>query len=371
MAPHPEVRLERLRPAEIDAAMARAPIAWVPLGALEYHAPHLPNGTDGFTGQALLVRAAARAGGVVLPWSYVTTGTLALPWSFRYDPATVVDVLRQTLRQLPAHGARLAVVHTGHAPLDLIHAIKRVCAEVEAEAIGLRAYGLCYLELNATLGTGLGSAWPVAVDHAATMETSWLAALEPALVDLRQLPDDPAGTAVGVYGPNPRFTADAERGLAQVDAAAALLAERAATLLTGGELDTYADLRGFVERYWPERLVLGGRAGPAGDAALLVTNPGPVSRYLSSVRLTLDGVQLPAAALALRNRTVGESGVSFGGDSLGPEHGFYVRRLQTAEVSLPVALAPGGHEVELVLGLAGVTETTIAGTVIAGTASVA
>jgi hypothetical protein len=26
------------------AAMARAPIAWIPMGALEFHAEHLPNG---------------------------------------------------------------------------------------------------------------------------------------------------------------------------------------------------------------------------------------------------------------------------------------------------------------------------------------
>lgn len=40
-----EVRLERLRPAEITAALERAPVAWIPLGALEDHADHLPNGT--------------------------------------------------------------------------------------------------------------------------------------------------------------------------------------------------------------------------------------------------------------------------------------------------------------------------------------
>ena len=39
--------------------MARAPIAWIPLGALEYHADHLPNGTDGITGQGLLERGRA------------------------------------------------------------------------------------------------------------------------------------------------------------------------------------------------------------------------------------------------------------------------------------------------------------------------
>ncbi|HET7829561.1 MAG TPA: creatininase family protein [Candidatus Limnocylindrales bacterium] len=358
-----EVRLERLRPAGIEAALARAPIAWVPLGALEFHAPHLPNGTDGFTGHGVVARAAASVGGVVLPWSYVTMGTLALPWSFRYDPSTVADVLRQTLRQLPQHGVRLAVVHTGHAPLDLIHLIKRVCAEVEAEHPGLRAYGLCYLELNAALGTGLGTDWPVAVDHGATMETSWLAAVEPGLVDATALPDDPDAVTAGVYGPNPRFTADAAAGGAQIDAAAALLATRASALLAGETLDTFADLRALVERYWPEPLTLGARAGDRGDAALLVTNSGPVSRYLSSIRLRIDGAEVPAADVALRNPTPGELGVAVPGDRLDAEHGFYVRRNQTAEITIPTVLAPGPHEVELALGLAGVAETVLAGSV--------
>jgi len=40
----PEVRLERLRPADVRDAMAAAPIAWVPVGAIEFHAEHLPLG---------------------------------------------------------------------------------------------------------------------------------------------------------------------------------------------------------------------------------------------------------------------------------------------------------------------------------------
>jgi creatinine amidohydrolase len=356
MAPDPEVRLERLRPAEIEAALARSPVAWVPLGALEYHAVHLPNGTDGFTGHEVVVRAARRVGGVVLPWTYLTMGTLALPWSFRYDPSLVAEFLRQTLRQLPEFGVRLAVVHTGHAPLDLIHLVKRVCAEVEAEGSGLRAYGVCYLELNAVLGTGLGTGWPVAVDHGATMETSWIAAIEPDLVAIDRLPEDPAAAAVGVYGPNPRFTMDPSLGAVQVDAAAGLLADRAAAILAGEPFDTLEDLRGFVERYWPEHLVLAGRSGAAGAAAILVTNPGPVSRYLSSFRLRLDGAEVHAAAVSLRNPTPGETGIPVRGDLLGAERGFYVRRNQTAEATLPGRIEPGEHDVELVLGLAGVTE---------------
>ncbi len=253
----------------------------------------------------------------------------------------------------------MAVVHSGHAPLDLHHLVKRVCAEVEAEGIGLRAYGLSYLELNAVSGTGLGTDWPVAVDHAATMETSWVAALEPDLVATDALPDDPAATVLGVYGPNPRFTVDAVRAEAQVQAAAALLADRALDLVRGDVHDPFADLRTFVERYWPEPLVLAGRAGAAGAASILMTNPGPVSRYLSGIRVTIDGVAVAPGGMTLRNPTVGESGVPIAATDLGPERGFYVRRQQTAELTLPVTVAPGPHDVALVVGLAGVTEASL------------
>lgn len=357
----PEVRLDRLRPAGIDAAMARAPIAWIPLGALEYHADHLPNGTDGLTGHGLLTAAAERLGGVVLPWSYVTIGTLALPWSFRYDPLLVAETLRQTLRQLPDHGVRLAVVHTGHGPLDLNHLIKRVCAEVEAEEIGLRAMGLCYLELNAALGTGLDTDWPVAVDHGSTMETSWVAALAPDLVATDDLPDDPSAAITGVYGPNPRFTVDAGRGATQIQAAATLLVERAAARLRGEVPDPMADLRTFVERYWSAPLRLDGRAGPS--AVIGITNPSAVSRYLAGLDLRLDGEALPRAGLRLVNPTIGEAGTPLAVDDLDPEHGFYVRRQQTAELHLPIEVSAGPHAVELTLSMAGVTDVVLAETV--------
>jgi hypothetical protein len=223
--------------------------------------------------------------------------------------------------------------------------------------------GLTYLELNAALGTGLGTDWPVAVDHAAAMETSWVAALASELVATELLPDDPGATVLGVYGPNPRFTADAARGESEVAAAATLLAERALALVRGEPHDPFADLRLFVERYWPEPLAMRGRAGPAGTAAILLTNPGAVSRYLSAVRLHVDGSVVPASGVSLRNAAVGETGVSIAASDLGPERGFYVRRQQTAELTLPLDVQPGTHQVTLVVGLAGVTEATLDGSV--------
>ena len=58
------------------------------------------------------------------------------------------------------------------------------------------------------------------------------------------------------------------------------------------------------------------------------------------------------------NPTVGETGEPFPVASLGPEHGFYVRRQQTAELHLSPPVAPGPHVVELVADLAGVVAAT-------------
>ncbi len=357
-----EVRITHLRPAEVRAALDAAPIAWLPLGAVEYHAEHLPFGTDGFTATAVVERAAQRAGGIVLPWSALTLGTLALPWSLRYDRDLVERAVRATIEQAAGFGARTVVVHTGHGPLDLSHLIKRVCAEVEARAPGgpdFRAYGVCYLELNAANGVGLGTAWPVAIDHGAIVETSWALAVAPDLVHMERLPADPEGEMLAVYGPNPRTRSTAEAGDAQVDGCARLLAERATRLLAGERIDQLADLRGFVRDYWPEPLELAGRAGAAGEGALTLRNPGPVSRYLTGLAVGLDDDSVDPAGVTLVNPAVGETGLPFSAATLGPENGFYVRRNQVAEIRLPVRLEPGHHRVELALGLAGVATTTI------------
>lgn len=350
----PEVRLERLRPAEVDAALERASVAWIPLGALEYHAPHLPIGTDGFTAHGLLTRAAERAGGVVLPWSYLTMGTLRFPWSLRFERQLVERGIRDTLLQLADDGVRVLVVHTGHAPLDLIHLVKRVAAEVEGSRPGVRVYGLCYLELNAALGVGLGTDWPVAVDHASTLETSWLLALEPSLVAVDSLPDDREAAIEAVYGPNPRFTADATRGRDQVEAAAALLSDRVLALLAGGPFDPLADLRAFVAEYWPELLVV-----EAGADGLRLRNPGAVSRYLSPLDLAIDGRPIDPASVSLVNDSPGEVGEPIRAADLGPESGMYIRRGQTARLEIDGRWPAGARSVSLTIGLGGVTHATL------------
>lgn len=358
-----EVRLDRMRPSQAAAAMDRAPVAWVPLGAVEYHAPHLPIGTDSLTALEVVERAARDVGGVVLPPMVTTLGTLHLPWSLRYEPRLVEATLRATIDQLASAGARVVVVHTGHAPLDLIHRVKRVCADAEASRRvsddAFRAYGLCYLELNVAAGAGLGTAWPVPIDHGSVTETSLVLAIAPELVDLGALPDPVDAPVVGIYGPDPRGRATAELGEARLADGAALLARRVRALLAGGSLDPLADLRTLVERYWPEPLevTLGDRS------TLLLRNTGPMSRYLTDLTLAVDGRAFDPTRVRLRNPTTGEAGCPVVSSSLDPEAGFYVRRGQAAEVLLPEPLGPGSHAILLRLGLGGVSIAELRATI--------
>lgn len=62
-----EVRYEYLRPAQIVERRSAYPLAFVPLGTLEWHGPHNPVGLDGLKAHALCVRAAEKCGGLVFP----------------------------------------------------------------------------------------------------------------------------------------------------------------------------------------------------------------------------------------------------------------------------------------------------------------
>lgn len=47
------------------------PVAYLPLGTLEWHGPHMPLGADGIQSKELFVRVAEKVGGVVLPMLFM------------------------------------------------------------------------------------------------------------------------------------------------------------------------------------------------------------------------------------------------------------------------------------------------------------
>lgn len=359
-----ERRYEHLHAGELAALVDEAPIAWVPIGTLEHHGPHLPFGVDRFTSHGLALEAADRAGGVVLPPTYVANGCLDMPFTLSFSASLVEATVRETVERLADRGFRVVVVLTGHGPLDLVHLLKRVCAEVAARRGDLRAYGLCWLELNAAGLDGPQEGEPRVIDHAALVETSWMQALHPELVRLDRLSDDPQAAHAGVYGPNPRFTADVDWARASIDAAADRLARRARRLLAGEDLEDLADLRRFVACCWSEPLELVAADGAQpGRARVGLHNPGRASRYVSELRVEVAGTPLDPAAVRLVNDSPGETGEPVSAASLGPESGFYVRRGQTAAIDLPRPPATGADApLRLEIGLAGVERLVVEGT---------
>lgn len=67
------VKLEYLRPAEIQAERERRSIVYLAVGPLEWHGPAMPYGTDPLIAHAVACAAAERTGGVVMPGLFFGT----------------------------------------------------------------------------------------------------------------------------------------------------------------------------------------------------------------------------------------------------------------------------------------------------------
>ena len=190
------MRYAELRPDQLEAAFQAAPVAIWPIGALEWHGPHLPLGLDGLVAEAFAEALQPEVGGVLLPtyWHPITT----LPHPMSLDVATDVQrgLLRRTLIGLGGAGAKLVCIVTGHYAqghsIELFE-IAREFTRNAQEPIVIAASPLEPLGDDALL------------DHAARWETARLLALRADLVDLARLPDDLRPKACAVLGEDPRL----------------------------------------------------------------------------------------------------------------------------------------------------------------------
>jgi len=219
-----ETLYERLTPAALEARIKAAPIAYLPLGTLEWHGPHLPLGSDHLQSQGFFVQLARRAGGVVLPSLFLGPDTVktyegaeyygmdvnqkAYPNPVRLKGSAYwvpdklfVDILDAVLRQLRRAGFRVVVAH-GHGPSTNLLIKNREALEKKH---GLRILTLWEGE-ERDQDTGFQ------IDHAAANETSIMMALHPALVHMEHLPKDPAEQPLATIGKDPRTHASPVHG---------------------------------------------------------------------------------------------------------------------------------------------------------------
>ncbi|WP_341935561.1 creatininase family protein [Microbacterium sp. LWO14-1.2] len=189
--------VERLSPAQIAERLATASVAYLPLGSLEFHGPHLPIGLDALTAHGICLEAARLGGGIVLPPYYQAVGGehSRYPWTIMSDaPDAIETLLGETLARLDQLGVRRTVLLSGHFADEQRDLVTRVADRWNDTDAAMRA-------VARTLGQAPEP--PVAPDHAGRFESLVLHALSPELVDVAALPDPdrfPAPEGEDPYG---------------------------------------------------------------------------------------------------------------------------------------------------------------------------
>lgn len=226
--PAEKVLYAELTPQEFRRRIAAAPIAYLPLGTIEWHGEHLPLGSDGLQSYGFFIHLAREVGGIVLPMLFLGPDRMrkiddrelygmdiciGMPEKMRYKnqqlagsaywvpEETFRTIIEATLKQLHRAGFRIVVAH-GHGPST--NFFKKHTDEWK-EKFGLETFVCWGSEFDRQ---GLG----IQVDHAAMNETSLVMALRPELVQMDRLSKDPNEWPIGVGGKDPRTLASPELG---------------------------------------------------------------------------------------------------------------------------------------------------------------
>ena len=231
-----EVRLEFLRPREIEEARAACATIFQPLGTIEWHGVHNVVGVDAVKAHALCVRAAQKGGGVVSPSLYGGVRGMNEPHTFIMDPEDDVfskllrPWLEQLCREMARDGFRAIIIFTGHYGAAQQIVVRETAVRM-SRALGIPVLGTPEYWLALDAGY-MG-------DHAAWGETSLMMHLFPDTVDLSRLGSPPYQ---GVGGRDPKESS-AEDGRRLTET----IVSRLATLAQKMPTWNHETLDGFVE----------------------------------------------------------------------------------------------------------------------------
>jgi len=215
------VLYSELTPTKFRERIKDAPIAYLPLGTLEWHGEHLPLGADGIQPYYFFQLLAREVGGIVYPpmflgpdmkkisnnreyygMDFFCSDTIRqLEGSAYWIPDSLfIGIMEATLKQMKRAGFKIVVAH-GHGPST--HTVIKMKDKWE-EQFGLRIL-TCWGHRH---DEGLG----IMVDHAAANETSLTMYFRPELVNMKYLPSDTSVRLNGVAGMDPRIYASPEKG---------------------------------------------------------------------------------------------------------------------------------------------------------------
>ena len=201
-----------LNPQEFKERLLKAPIAYLPLGTLEWHGRHMPLGADGLISSGFFIEVAKKIGGIVLPMLFIVTayfkniegieyyGMDIYSYPSKEKPQKLTgsaywvsdeffkQILEVILKQLKRAGFKIVVAH-GHMPSTMLF-IKHI-NEWKDE------FGL---ELLTCWQKGAPTKLGLQTDHAAANETSLMMALRPNLVNIDNLPKNIKEKPLGILG---------------------------------------------------------------------------------------------------------------------------------------------------------------------------
>lgn len=240
------VEYAHLTPTDFRVRLAEAPIAYLPMGTLEWHGEHLPLGSDGLQSFSFMKDLAREVGGIVLPMLYLgpdmrmekenqelygmdfwlseAEGKMQMPpqqldGSAYWVPDELFhQIMEQSIRQLSRAGFKIVVAH-GHGP-STRHVIDHWQEWEEKYDVLIytcwtwNVRGENDLEASEISGReGLG----IMTDHAASNESSLMMYYYPELVQMEHLPADTAQWPLAVAGKDPRIYASADLGQRAVE----------------------------------------------------------------------------------------------------------------------------------------------------------
>lgn len=221
---------EEMQPHEFVEAIEKCPVAYLPLGTLEWHGFHMPLGADGIQSQGLFEKVAGRIGGVVMPKlflgpdkNYLIDGKeyygMDMCNQRRLRPYEVQQLIGsaywidgelfdlmilQICKNVSRAGIKILVGH-GHGPsINRFMALKEKALN-EYNLVLLTAYDFLVDDLLGYQN-----------DHAAANETSITWALREDLVDMNKCSKDE--DLLAMIGRNPIEYASKEYGQEIIDA---------------------------------------------------------------------------------------------------------------------------------------------------------
>jgi len=201
------ISFDELKPGDILKTIEDPGIAFIPVGPLEWHGPHLPYGTDAIIAESICKNLAEKTGGVFFKAlnygldSYRTKAQLHM-WGFKKNekifgmnfpelplvseycsPTEMKKNIIRRLKFLKDCKFRAALVVNHHGGKNQVPLIKKICKELKSNSFAAEAiYAMDFCTLKTGLPESVGT-------HAGIWETQMVMAYRPELVDLSRITD--------------------------------------------------------------------------------------------------------------------------------------------------------------------------------------